>query len=138
MYLDEDGERITDTELVARIAELVDPAGLAGRLDLARPVRPHPGDRHRRSAAASSTSTTRAGASAATRRSSTTWSTSRARCPRCATVVEHDLALGDLSREQVLACAARLLDRGFFRIGSEELRGDERELRPGDDAASAT
>src|ERR671917_596653 len=31
-------------------------------------------------------------------------------------------ALGDMSREQVLACAARLLDRGFFRIGSEEYK----------------
>ena len=48
------------------------PAGLAGRLDLARPLRPHPGDRASTRAGASSTSTTRAGASAATRRSSTT------------------------------------------------------------------
>jgi DNA topoisomerase IB len=39
--------------------------------------------------------------------------------PALRSVVEHDLQLGDLSREQVLACAARLLDRGFFRIGSE-------------------
>jgi len=31
-----------------------------------------------------------------------------------------DLARGDMSREQVLACATRLLDRGFFRIGSED------------------
>ena len=31
-----------------------------------------------------------------------------------------DLARGDMSREQVLACAVRLLDRGFFRIGSED------------------
>ena len=27
---------------------------------------------------------------------------------------------GDLTRERVLACAVRLLDRGFFRIGTEE------------------
>ncbi len=33
-------------------------------------------------------------------------------------VAEH-LASGDLGREQVLACAAHLLDIGFFRIGSE-------------------
>jgi DNA topoisomerase IB len=46
-----------------------------------------------------------------------------ARClPALRSVVEHDIALGDLSREQVLACAARLLDRGFFRIGSEEYK----------------
>jgi len=31
-----------------------------------------------------------------------------------------DLERGDMSREQVLACATRLLDRGFFRIGSED------------------
>jgi DNA topoisomerase IB len=39
--------------------------------------------------------------------------------PALREVVAHDLMLDDLSREQVLACAARLLDRGFFRIGSE-------------------
>ena len=33
--------------------------------------------------------------------------------------VTRDLAADDMSRERVLACAARLLDRGFFRIGSE-------------------
>ena len=31
-----------------------------------------------------------------------------------------DLARDDLSREHVLACAVRLLDRGLFRIGSED------------------
>jgi DNA topoisomerase I len=34
--------------------------------------------------------------------------------------VEEDLAGEELTRERVLACAVRLLDRGFFRIGSEE------------------
>jgi DNA topoisomerase IB len=35
--------------------------------------------------------------------------------------VAQDLVSGDeLSRERVLACAVRLLDRGFFRIGSED------------------
>ncbi len=33
--------------------------------------------------------------------------------------VARDLAADDMTRERVLACAARLLDRGFFRIGSE-------------------
>ena len=32
---------------------------------------------------------------------------------------DKDLALSDLSRERVLGCAVRLLDRGFFRIGTE-------------------
>ena len=34
--------------------------------------------------------------------------------------VESDLAGDELTRERVLACAVRLLDRGFFRIGSEQ------------------
>jgi len=34
--------------------------------------------------------------------------------------VNADLAGDELSREQVLACAVRLLDRGFFRVGGEE------------------
>jgi DNA topoisomerase IB len=42
------------------------------------------------------------------------------RLPRLrATVAEH-LALAGPVRERVLACATRLLDRGFFRIGREE------------------
>jgi len=35
-------------------------------------------------------------------------------------IVERDLAREDFSREHVLACATRLLDCGFFRIGSED------------------
>ncbi|HET8592580.1 MAG TPA: DNA topoisomerase IB, partial [Solirubrobacterales bacterium] len=34
--------------------------------------------------------------------------------------VERDLRRRRVSRERVLACAIRLLDRGFFRIGSED------------------
>jgi DNA topoisomerase I len=34
--------------------------------------------------------------------------------------VERDLSADGLGRERVLACAARLLDRGFFRVGSED------------------
>jgi DNA topoisomerase I len=34
--------------------------------------------------------------------------------------VEREMARGDLSREHVLACAVRLLDRGFFRVGGED------------------
>jgi len=40
--------------------------------------------------------------------------------PRLRAHVERDLERGDLSREHVLAVAVRLLDRGFFRIGSED------------------
>ena len=34
--------------------------------------------------------------------------------------VERDLRKRSISRDRVLACAVRLLDRGFFRIGSED------------------
>jgi DNA topoisomerase I len=40
--------------------------------------------------------------------------------PRLRARVELDLALDGMPRERVLACATRLLDRGFFRIGSED------------------
>jgi DNA topoisomerase-1 len=40
--------------------------------------------------------------------------------PRLRKRVERDLRKRKLSRERVLACAVRLLDRGFFRIGSED------------------
>jgi DNA topoisomerase IB len=40
--------------------------------------------------------------------------------PALRDIVDRDLARGDLSRERVLACAVRLLERGFFRIGSED------------------
>jgi DNA topoisomerase-1 len=41
--------------------------------------------------------------------------------PRLRERVEADLTASDaLTRERVLACAVRLLDRGFFRIGSEQ------------------
>jgi DNA topoisomerase-1 len=40
--------------------------------------------------------------------------------PRLRERVAADLQLEGLPRERVLACAVRLLDRGFFRIGSED------------------
>jgi DNA topoisomerase IB len=40
--------------------------------------------------------------------------------PRLRKVVKKDLRDDDLGRRQVLACAMRLLDRGYFRIGSED------------------
>jgi len=119
MYLDEQGGRITEAELVARIAGLVippawrdvwispDPFGHiqatgfdeAGRKQYLY----HPRWRERRDQ----------------EKFDDMVSFARA-LPALREVVDHDLALADLSREQVLACAARLLDRGFFRIGSEQ------------------
>src|SRR5215208_6906253 len=40
--------------------------------------------------------------------------------PKLREQVERDLGRRRISRERVLACAVRLLDRGFFRIGSED------------------
>jgi DNA topoisomerase I len=40
--------------------------------------------------------------------------------PRLRRRVAKDLRRSGMPRERVLACAARLLDRGFFRIGSED------------------
>jgi DNA topoisomerase-1 len=40
--------------------------------------------------------------------------------PKLRDQVERDLGKRRFSRERVLACAVRLLDRGFFRIGSED------------------
>jgi DNA topoisomerase I len=40
--------------------------------------------------------------------------------PRLRRRVGRDISSGELTRERVLACAARLLDLGFFRIGSED------------------
>lgn len=39
--------------------------------------------------------------------------------PALRAVVNDHLAAGDLGRDQILACAAHLLDIGFFRIGTE-------------------
>jgi DNA topoisomerase-1 len=118
MYLDEEGERITDAELVARITGLVippawrdvwispDPFGHIQATGLDQRGRRqylyHPRWRERRDQ----------------QKFDDMIAFARA-LPALRSVVEHDIALGDLSREQVLACAARLLDRGFFRIGSE-------------------
>ena len=136
-YLDEEGARIDEPEVLARIRELgIPPAWKdvwicpypfghlqatgtdAGRPQavplppaLARPARRREVRRH--------------GASSPTR------------CRICASRVEDDLDGDELTRERVLACAVRLLDRGFFRIGSEEYTVAERVLRPGHDAQGA-
>jgi len=119
MYLDEDGERITDAAAIARITGLVippawkdvwispDPFGhiqatgfdARGRKQYVY----HPRWRERRD-----------------REKFDDMIAFARSLPALRSVVEHDIALGDVSREHVLACAARLLDRGFFRIGSEE------------------
>jgi DNA topoisomerase-1 len=118
MYLDEDGDRITDAEIVARITALVippawrdvwispDPFGHIQATGVDQAGRKqylyHPRWRARRDQEKFDEMVAFAHA-----------------LPALRDVVQRDIALGDMSREQVLACAARLLDRGFFRIGSE-------------------
>jgi DNA topoisomerase IB len=118
MYLDENGERITDAEIVARITALVippawrdvwispDPFGHIQATGIDQRGRKqylyHPRWRERRDQEKFDEMVAFARA-----------------LPGLRSVVEHDIALGDMSREQVLGCATRLLDRGFFRIGSE-------------------
>jgi DNA topoisomerase I len=119
MYLDEEGRRITDAEIVARITALVippawrdvwispDPFGHIQATGIDQRGRKqylyHPRWRERRDLEKFDDMIAFARA-----------------LPALRSVVDHDIALDDMSREQVLACAARLLDRGFFRIGSEE------------------
>ena len=149
MYLDEQGERITDAEIVARITGLVippawkdvwispDPFGHIQATGIDEAGRKqylyHPRWRERRDQEKFDDMVAFARA-----------------LPALREVVDHDLALGDLSREQVLACAARLLDRGFFRIGSEvyavtnetyglaTMRKEHVTVRRRDDRASTT
>jgi DNA topoisomerase IB len=121
IYLDEEGERLTDTEVIARITALVippawnevwispDPFGHIQATGIDARGRKqylyHPRWRERRDQ----------------EKFDDMVAFGRA-LPALRSVVDHDIALGDMSREQVLACAARLLDRGFFRIGSEEYK----------------
>jgi DNA topoisomerase I len=119
-YFDEDGERIDDPEVLQRIRELGLPPAWREVW-----ICPYP-DGHLQAT----------GVDAAGRkqyRYHDAWRTRRdaekfadmtrfARAlPRLRRAVERDLASTDrLTRERVLACAVRLLDRGFFRIGTEE------------------
>ncbi len=119
-YFDEDGERVTEPEVLERIRELTLPPAW-GEVWIC----PYP-DGHLQAT----------GVDAAGRkqyRYHDAWRTRRdaekfadmcrfARAlPRLRRQVERDLhATHALKRERVLACAVRLLDRGFFRIGTEQ------------------
>jgi DNA topoisomerase I len=119
-YFDEDGERVTEPEVLERIRELTLPPAW-GEVWIC----PSP-DGHLQAT----------GVDAAGRkqyRYHDAWRTRRdaekfedmcrfARAlPRLRRQVERDLHATDaLNRERVLACAVRLLDRGFFRIGTEQ------------------
>lgn len=121
MYLDDaaDGERIDDAETLARIAELAVPPAWEGVW-----ICPYPGGHIQAT-----------GIGARGRKQylyHPRWRERRdqqkfddmlafaERLPGLRRRVAADLARGDLSAEQVLAVAVRLLDRGFFRIGTED------------------
>jgi DNA topoisomerase IB len=118
-YLDEDGGAVTDEEVLQRIAELVIPPAWKDVW-----ICPYPGGHIQAT-----------GVDERGRKQYLYHQRWRARrdqekfddmvrfarsLPDLREVVDADLARGDLSREHVLACATRLLDRGFFRIGSED------------------
>src|SRR5215212_5803610 len=118
-YLDADGERVTDPEVLARINELVIPPAWQDVW-----ICPYPGGHIQAT-----------GVDQAGRKQYLYHPRWRARrdqekfddmvqfaraLPALRAHVDARLALDDLSREHVLAVATRLLDRGFFRIGSED------------------
>ncbi len=119
-YLDADGERVTEPEDVERIAELGIPPAW-------KDVWICPDSRGHLQAT---------GIDAAGRKQylyHPQWRTRRdsekfdemlrfaAALPKLREVVDEHLESSDeLTRDRVLACAVRLLDRGFFRIGSEQ------------------
>jgi len=118
-YLDEEGNRITEPSVIERIRELAIPPAwedvwvcpypmghiqatgtdAAGR----KQYRYHDRWRERRDLEKFESMTEFARA-----------------LPRLRKQVAKDLAKKGMPRERVLACAVRLLDRGFFRIGSED------------------
>jgi DNA topoisomerase I len=118
-FLDEDGTRIEDDEVLARIAALaippawqdvwisVEPMGhiQATGVDAKgrKQYRYHEAWRERRDREKFETMISFAHA-----------------LPRLRRRIERDLDVEGLPRDRVLACAVRLLDIGFFRIGSEE------------------
>jgi DNA topoisomerase IB len=118
-YVDPDGERVEDAEILARIRELVIPPAWEDVW-----ICPYPGGHIQ------ATGTDQRG-----RKQYLYHSAWRARrdqrkfddmvtfartLPALRERVEKDLARGDFSQDHVLALAVRLLDRGFFRIGSED------------------
>jgi DNA topoisomerase-1 len=119
VYVDDEGERIGDPELIRRISELVIPPAWeqvwvcpypGGHIQATgvdqrgrKQYLYHPKWRERRDQQKFDDMVAFARA-----------------LPELRQHVEADLADGELSRERVLACAVRLLDRGLFRIGTED------------------
>jgi DNA topoisomerase I len=119
VYLDPEGERIDDGEVLSRIHELVIPPAWEDVW-----ICPYPGGHIQ------ATGTDQAGRKQYLYHPG--WRTRRdqqkfddmvvfARAlPALRERVDEALQAGDMGREHVLACAVRLLDRGFFRVGGED------------------
>ncbi len=119
-YLDESGERVEDPEVLERIGELVIPPAWkdvwicpfpmghiqATGIDAARPqaVRLPP-------------QVARAARPGEVRRDG---EVRPAACQSCAGALKPRPRRPEFDQDRVLACAVRLLDRGFFRIGGED------------------
>ena len=122
-YLDCDGERITDPEVIARIKALAippawqevwicpDPCGHIQAVGLddkgRRQYRYHDAWRDRRDQA----------------KHDRMLEVAR-RLPRLRARLEHDLAQEGMGRDRVLACAVRLIELGLFRVGGETYADD--------------
>jgi DNA topoisomerase I len=120
VYLDEDGERVSDPEVLRRIRELAIPPAWEGVW-----ICPYPNGHLQ------ATGTDAAGRKQY--RYHDAWRTARDR-EKFTSMEDFARALpalrrqvlatlsgsGELDRQRVLACAVRLLDVGFFRIGSED------------------
>jgi DNA topoisomerase I len=118
-YLDPDGERVTDPEILRRISELVIPPAWEDVW-----ICPYPGghiqatgvdDRGRKQYLYHPRWRERQDS----KKFDDMVEFARA-LPALRERVAADLAGSELDRDHVLACAVRLLDRGFFRIGSED------------------
>jgi DNA topoisomerase I len=118
-YIDEDGLRLTDEETLARIRDLVIPPAWGDVW-----ICPYPNGHIQAT-----------GVDARGRkqyRYHDKWRERRDQqkfeemidfalaLPRMRKRVDEDLASDGMTRERVLACAVRLLDRGFFRVGGED------------------
>jgi len=119
VYVDAEGERVTDTEVLARIHELVVPPAWQEVW-----ICPYPGGHIQ--------------ATGVDQRGRKQYLYHRAwrerrdqekfddmlrfarALPRMRERIAADLGRGDMGHEQILATAVRLLDRGFFRIGTED------------------
>ena len=119
VYLDQDGERIDDRETLERIRSLAIPPAWSDIWICPLPT----GHIQATGFDAAGRKQYRYHDAWRVRRDADKFESMRQfaeRLPAVRDQVERDLALDGMPRERALACAVRLLDRGSFRIGSED------------------